>query len=98
MSERPDRASVEAYLPAKTRPSSAIQKNGMPLKSLYVTHRHTVFTLSTRGRTFDIFISCNSGGAWKIESATFSGWHLLLTTLPRLSCQSFKPQSMNIAL
>ena len=39
---------------------------------------------------------CNSGGAWKIESATFLGGHLLLTTLRRPSFPSFKPQSVNI--
>jgi hypothetical protein len=36
------------------------------------------------------------GVAWKIESATFSGRHLLLATLRRPSSQSFKLQSMNI--
>ena len=28
-------------------------------------------------------LSCNSDGAWKIESATFSGRHLLLTILQK---------------
>ena len=41
-------------------------------------------------------LSCNLGVAWKIESATFSGRHLLLATLRRPSSQSFKLQSMNI--
>jgi hypothetical protein len=41
-------------------------------------------------------LSCNSGGAWKIESATFFGRRLLLATQRRPSFPSFKSQSMNI--
>jgi hypothetical protein len=36
------------------------------------------------------------GDAWKIESATFSGKHSLLTTPRRPSFQRSKPQSMII--